>query len=115
MARPPFAMEFHHDPRNKFRFKDSTPDDEWMARVGAEGWVVFSHDRKWHVELPVCAAIKQHNIACFYLAGASFPVWDKLRCFMRGYDNIVRCINSKHAPYIYDVAINGRATEVNIP
>ncbi|MBV9629077.1 MAG: hypothetical protein JO230_13345 [Xanthobacteraceae bacterium] len=52
MARPPFAVEYHHDPKCKFKFKDNTPDDEWLSKVAAEGWIVFSHDRKFHTLLP---------------------------------------------------------------
>lgn len=115
MARPPFAVEFHHDPRNRFKFDEETPDDEWLAKVGAQGWIVFSHDRKWHNELLVCAAIKQHNVACFYLAGGSMPVWDKLHCLMRGFENIKTCVGGRKAPYIFDVAYNGRVVEIAIP
>ncbi|MFL5067469.1 MAG: hypothetical protein ACJ8ED_22720, partial [Xanthobacteraceae bacterium] len=114
-ARPPFVVEFHHDPSNRFRFRHDTPDDIWMSKVGAEGWIVFSHDRKWHTELPVYAAIKQHKVACFYLAGGSTPVWDKLHCLMRGYEGIRNCIRTNRAPYIFDVAYNGRLTRVPIP
>lgn len=115
MARPPFSVEFHHDPRNKFKFKQDVRDDEWMAKVGAEGWIVFSHDRKFHNELPVRTAIKQHRVACFYLAGASIPVWNKLHCLMRGYESIMQCIRTGTPPYIFDVSYNGRLTEIMIP
>jgi hypothetical protein len=114
-AKPPFAVEFHHDPNNKFRFNEKTPDDEWMAKVGAEGWIVFSHDRKWHNELPVCAAIKQFNVGCFYLWGANAETWEKMRSFMRGYHYIDECIATNTKPYIFDVAKHGRLTQVPIP
>ncbi|MBV9518288.1 MAG: hypothetical protein JO068_09215 [Hyphomicrobiales bacterium] len=45
-ARPPFNVEFHHNPRN--RFPHETPDDQWLEMAGKSGWIVFSHDRKFH-------------------------------------------------------------------
>jgi hypothetical protein len=76
---------------------------------------VLSHDRKWHNESPNVAAIKQHNIACFYLWGASAPIWEKLRCFVSGYDRIVAAIESTARPFIFDITRNGRLAGVSIP
>jgi hypothetical protein len=114
-AAPPFVVEYHHDPRNKFKFKDTTPDDEWLSKVGAEGWIVFSHDRKWHVEAPNIEAIKQHRIGCFYLWGANASTWEKLKCFMRGYDRIAGIADASSRPFIYELDHNGRLTQVTIP
>jgi hypothetical protein len=115
IARPPFAVEFHHDPRNKFRFNQETPDDEWLSKVAAEGWIVFSHDRKFHTILAECAAIKQYNAGCFYLPGASLPTWDKMSSFIRSYQGIVDRISATAKPFIYDVGYDGRFTQVQIP
>lgn len=114
-ADPPFAVEFHHDPGNKFKFTQTTPDDEWLAKVGAEGWIVFSHDRKFHKRLPERTAIKQHKVGCFYLWGANDGIWFKTHCFMRGYDNIARCVATTPKPFIYSVARDGQVKQVRIP
>jgi hypothetical protein len=66
-VRPPFAVEYHDDPRGKFKFSQDATDDEWLAKVAAEGWIVFSHDRKFHTILAECSAIKQYKAGCFYL------------------------------------------------
>jgi len=114
-ANPPFTVEYHHDPKCKFRFRDNTPDDEWLSKVGAEGWIVLSHDRKWHDESPNIAAIKQYNIGCFYLWGASATTWDKLKCFMRGYDKIAEVAAVAPRPFIYHLNYNNRLMPVQIP
>jgi hypothetical protein len=93
-------VEYHLDSKNKFKFKDDTSDDEWLAKVGAEGWIVFSHDRKFHKELPAIAAIKQHRIGCFYLWGAQMPIWDKLVCFARGSAMIRKTAAQVKKPFI---------------
>ena len=114
-AGPPFTVEYHHDPRSKFKFRHDTPDDEWLSKVGAEGWIVLSHDRKWHNESSNVAAIKQHSIGCFYLWGAEAPTWEKLKCFVRGYDKIAGIVATTAKPFIYHLERNGRLARVPIP
>jgi len=92
-----------------------TPDDEWLAKVGAEGWTVFSHDRKFHTILPECSAIKQYKIGCFYLWGANAPVWDKMRCFMGACNGILDRANVAQRPFIYDVMGNCQIKQITIP
>ena len=82
------------------------PTTEWLAKVGAEGWIVFSHDKKFHNELPVCAAIKQHNMGCFYLWGANAETWDKLHCFIRASRHIMMIAEQTPKPFIFHVAHN---------
>jgi hypothetical protein len=115
MARPPFAVEYHDDPRNKFKFSQETRDDEWLAKVAAEGWIVFSHDRKFHTILPECSAIKQYNAGCFYLPGANSSTWDKMRYFIRAYNGIVARIGITAKPFIFEVSSAARFKEVSIP
>jgi hypothetical protein len=115
MARPPFTVEYHQDPNCKFKFVQETPDDEWLPKVGAQGWFVCSHDRKFHTILTECAAIKQYNIGCFYLWGASEPVWDKLRCFMSAYNGILRRAEGTRRPFIYEVMGNSQIKQIPIP
>jgi hypothetical protein len=114
-ARPPFGVEYQHDPRNKFQFSQETTDDEWLAKVASEGWIVFSHDRKFHVLLPECSAIKQHKAGCFYLPGANSPTWDKLSYFIRAYDGIATRAITTPKPFIFDVSRTGRFKQVPIP
>jgi hypothetical protein len=115
MARPPFAVQYHDDPNNKFKFSQSTLDDEWLSKVAAEGWIVFSHDRKFHNLLPERSAIKQYKGGCFYLPGASSPTWDKMCYFVRAYEGIISRIRVTATPFIYEVSYAGRFKRVQIP
>ena len=112
-VKPPFTVEYHHDPKNQF--PQEMPDDEWLSIVGARGWLAFSHDGKFHNEAAPCAAIKQHGIGCFYLWGANASPWEKLRCFARNYRGIVKLAASSQRPFIYRVNANCRIREVRIP
>jgi PIN domain-containing protein len=110
-----FVIEYHHDPKNKFRFKQDTPDDEWIAAVAQEGWIIFSHDRQFHARLPEIAAIKQHSGGCFYLPGANSPTWDKLYYFVRGYRGIEWRVRETPRPFIFNLSREGRFKRVKIP
>ena len=114
-ARPPFSVEYHDDPKNKFKFSQATTDDEWLGKVGAEGRIIFSHDRKFHTLLPEISAIKQYKARCFYLPGASSPTWEKMCLFMRAYDGIAARIDVTARPYIFELSHAGRFTQVSIP
>jgi hypothetical protein len=88
---------FHHD----------TPDDEWMAFVGAKGWVVLSQDYSFHLEPAVLSVIKQHGAKVFYLWGADRPKWDAMRVFARQFDRIVKISGTTAGPFIYRVKARG--------
>jgi hypothetical protein len=107
-ARPPFDVQYHHDPKNKFKFSGKTTDDEWLAKVAAEGWIVFSHDRKFHTRLAEISAIKQHKAGCFYLPGSQSPTWNKLVYFVRAFEGIEQRIAATARPFIFDLAYTGR-------
>jgi len=109
-----FAVEYHHDPKNKFKFKQDTPDDVWLPAVANEGWIIFSHDRKFHTLLPERSAVKQYKAACFYLPGANSETWDKLRYFARAYEGIVNRVKVIKKPFIFEISTIGRFKQISI-
>lgn len=110
-ARPPFNVEYQH----KAKFKQTMKDDDWLAIRGQRNWIAFSHDRKFHNIDVEIEAIKQHQVGCFYLWGAEAETWDKLRCFARGYDDIMRLARHATKPFIFHVAHDCRITKIDIP
>ena len=114
-ARPPFTIEYQHDPKGRHKFKEETPDDVWLATVGTNGWIVFSHDRKFHQIETECAAIKQHKIGCFYLWGSNASTWEKLVCFVRAHKQVIEAAKNTPRPFIFEVDQKGRLLPVEIP
>ncbi len=114
MANPPFSVEFHHDPKNKFKFKQDVADDVWLPKVAVEGWIIFSHDRKFHTLLSERSAVKQYEAACFYLPGAQDTTWDKARHFMRWVGGIESRIESTKKPFIFDLTPKGIFTPISL-
>ena len=90
-------------------------DDEWLEICGKNGWIAFSHDRKFHSVTVEAMAIKQHNVGAFYLPGASEPVWYKLSYFMRGYAQIIDRIKRTQKPFIYRVHPNLWIERIKLP
>ena len=109
-ANPPFNVEFHHSPSS--RFAHNTTDDRWLSVAGARGWIVFSHDRKFHKLLPEIAAIMQYNIGCFYLPGAEAETWDKLCLFVKVAPRIISLAENTTRPFIYNVTKAGHFEQV---
>lgn len=109
--RAPVVIEWH----NRQRFKDSMPDDEWLAVVGAKGWIVFSHDRKFHTEATETAAVIQHGVGCFYLPAANGSPWRKASALFRSFERIKLLAETTPRPFIFDVRSTGRIITVRIP
>lgn len=107
-VRPPVNIEWHQNQR----FPQKMPDDEWLKIVGKRGWIVFSHDRKFHREATETAAVRQHSVGCFYLPGANHPTWDKLVIFVRVFGRLIEIVGSQSPPYVYDVNLNGQIKKI---
>ncbi|MBM3648235.1 MAG: hypothetical protein FJX11_10635 [Alphaproteobacteria bacterium] len=111
-AKPPFNVEYHHSPR--CRFAHDTPDDAWLAEVGRRGWIVMSHDRKFHLDPAAMSAIKQHSIGCFYLWGAEATAWDKLTFVVHHAEKFVSLARATPKPFIYHFAKSGRISRISL-
>ncbi|MCP8939496.1 hypothetical protein NK718_13300 [Alsobacter sp. SYSU M60028] len=95
--KPPFKVESHY----KERFSENMADDEWLALVGRRGWIVLSHDAKFHKLPAELEAVKQHRIGCFYLWGAQMPTWYKIAHLAAIFPKISKIANRERRPYIY--------------
>ena len=90
------------------------PDDKWLEIVGQKGWIVFSHDRRFHKESASVAAIKYHNIGCFYLAGANLDTWSKLVLFVKAHRRIIDLATATAKPYVFHVNLLNRLDTIEI-
>jgi PIN like domain len=112
-AKPPlFSVEYHGNKNN--RFKQDMPDDKWLALIGKKGWIVFSHDRRFHKESASVAAIKYHNIGCFYLPGANLDTWSKMFMFMKAHSRIIELAQSTTKPFVFHVTALNKVEPIDI-
>ena len=110
-VKPPVTIEWHQNQR----FPQEMIDDEWLEIVGKKGWLVFSHDRKFHSEATETAAVKQHGIGCFYLPCANEPTWAKLSVFVRTFSRMMKLAESENRPFVFDVLKTGQIKRVVLP
>lgn len=89
-------------------------DDTWLKEVGEQGWFVISQDYNLHVRQNELYAMRQYDIGCFYLPGASSPKWDKCRYFMRAYDRIVNAMSDVPRPFLFDINKNGTLSQIEL-
>lgn len=108
--RSPIQPLLHRD-----HFRDTDPDDVWLTTAGQNGWFVVTQDYKWHYEAPQIAAIKTYGLGCFYLWGASAPLWLIARAFCKAADSIQRVVQEEPRPFIYRVDNNGRLKKQPLP
>lgn len=90
-------------------------DDEWLALCGKNGWIAFSHDRKFHAVEVELMAVKQHGVGAFYLPGGSEPTWYKICYLIRTYPKIVEAINTTTKPFIYRIHPTLRLEQMPLP
>lgn len=91
------------------------PDDKWLEICGRNGWVAFSHDRKFHeIEVEI-TAVKQHSVMCFYLPGASEDTWQKLTYLVKSYPKIVEIVHRETPPYIYRIHPSLKFEKIPLP
>lgn len=108
---PPVRIKWHQGEG----FPQAMPDDQWLEVVGAQGWVVLSQDRKFHLIEVEAKAIKQHKIRCFYLRCASEPKWVSLCNFVRKHEKMIGNSERLPAPFIYELKSNGQFYPVPLP
>ena len=90
-------------------------DDKWLEICGKNGWIAFSHDRKFHAIDVEAIAIKQHNVGAFYLPGASEPRWYKLCYLVKAYPKIIDAIKKTKKPFIYRLHPSLRLERIKLP
>jgi hypothetical protein len=96
------------------RFKDDMQDDEWLSIVGPKGWIVCSHDKKWHDESLAVAAIKQHKIGCFYLCGANSKNFFKVGILAYNFPKLRSVLGKEKPPFIYTIDKRNRIRKIAI-
>jgi len=104
----PFQVRWHQGEG----FDQDTDDDTWLEAVGKNGWVVISHDAKWHREPANIEAIRQHKIKCFYLYGANSLMFFKLKALAHNWEKITAKIKRETGPFIYRVSQHNRLGKV---
>ncbi|MEX2554100.1 MAG: hypothetical protein WEB06_00530 [Actinomycetota bacterium] len=88
--------------QHKDHFAPTTPDEEWLAAVGARGWFVLSHDRHIRYKPNERDAVMRHRIALLVIVGKA-PLPDLARAFVATLPRIERFLARHEPPFIAKV------------
>ena len=95
-------------------FHEKTRDDEWLAHVGNEGWIVVSHDTRFLQNESEKRALIDHNVGCFILVGGGLTKWAKAKILVRAWPRIERAVRSEPPPFVYKIYLNGVLRRVDV-
>ncbi len=95
------------------RFPHDTPDNDWLAVAGQEGWLVISRDKRISHRQGERAAIAKHNAGCFILGQRKPPTrWECLKLLARTLDKMEEHFAATSRPFIYIVNSSGQMRRV---
>ena len=109
VLRLPTRVEYHQD-----HFQQNAHDDCWMAEIGRRGWFAIGHDHHHHTRSLERDAIRDYSIGCFYLWGGDKPRYEKMRCFLSAYPNIIRAIHTTGRPFVYRIDKQGNLHNLDL-
>ena len=109
LLRLPVDIEYHQN-----HFPGDAKDEEWMPAVGRRGWTLIGHDGQHHLVAAERSAILDYRIGCFYLWGNSARLWQKMRCFLRGFEGVLEAVQDTDPPFVFKVREAGRLEAVEI-
>ncbi len=69
---------------------EKTPDTEWLAEAGRNGWTVITEDNRITKNPAEHRALIENEVKCFILPGRAAPTssWDKVRGFVSMWEKI---------------------------
>jgi hypothetical protein len=57
--------------RHRDHFPPDARDEDWLAAVGARGWVALTHDRRIRYKPNELAAVVRHRVALLVIVGSA--------------------------------------------
>ena len=69
---------------------ERTPDTEWLAEAGRNGWTVITEDNRITKNPTEYRALIENEVKCFILPGRAAPTssWDKVRGFVSIWEKV---------------------------
>lgn len=93
-------------------FLPGTDDAVWLRRVGVEGWLAITHDKRIRTRDGERDAIMTHGVGCFILTyKQDLQKPEIVRMVFEYLPEMERKFCSTPRPFIYTVTKNGHFTE----
>lgn len=85
--------------RHEDHFAHDCPDEDWLAKVGANGWIAVTHDARIRYKPNEKQAVLQHGVRLLVVVGQA-PLRVLAENFVATYDEIAAFVRSRPAPWI---------------
>lgn len=90
------------------RFKHDTPDVDWIAEVGRQGWIVLTRDQEIRRRPNELAAVRAAGIHLFALTSGNLSAAETADLCVAAWPTIQRAVARNKAPAIFSVTRGGR-------
>ena len=97
------------------RFPGNTPDEDWLAEAGRQGWVVVTRDKRIRRRRAELRALVDNHAGCFVLASAgNLSRWETLKIVVPTLDEMVRRFDETPRPFIFSIDAQLRFRQVEL-
>jgi predicted nuclease of predicted toxin-antitoxin system len=95
-------IEVHDD-----HFVQDATDEEWLAAVGKDGWVVFTKDQRIRYHTRELGALISHGVRAFVLTAHDVTAEEMAAIFLRARGKIEKFLSGNTGPFMVAVARSG--------
>jgi hypothetical protein len=88
--------------RHGDHFEAETPDEVWLAAIGAQGWIAVTHDRQIRYKPNERDAVMRHGVALLVVVGAA-PLPELADNFVVTLPRVRRFLLRNRPPFIAKV------------
>lgn len=88
-------------------FREDAPDPEWLAEAGRRGWCVLTRDDRIRSRPNELAAVKQHAVGLFVLAGKNRTRCEIIQQLIRNWPQIKEHARNHSRPFVFKVPPKG--------
>jgi hypothetical protein len=95
------------------RFPHDAPDADWLREAGAQGWLVFSRDKRIRSRPAERQAIVAHRVGCFFLTQKQpLTRWEYLKLLVLALDEMGSRFASTPRPFMYGLRRSGQLIRI---
>ncbi len=88
-------------------FPQDTPDEEWLTRAGAEGWIVLTKDKMIRKRIIERQALVRAKVRAFVFTGGNISGVETAELIVAALPRMERIINANRAPFIARITGSG--------
>lgn len=88
-------------------FADDTPDPEWLAEVGARGWIVLTRDQRIRRRANELKAVREARLHVFALTSGNLTAAATAEIVIAAWPAIQRAVAQTQPPKLWSVTRGG--------